>query len=96
MASGVPLGGNVTTDTPEELLFEGEGEGGNVEEQVVVRGAEVLQECVVPEDAEVIQGDDSAEGEVRWYHDGTRVSVCLFLCLCVFMCLCFCLSYVSI
>ncbi|XP_063842939.1 uncharacterized protein LOC135090261 [Scylla paramamosain] len=73
VASGVSLGANATTDTPEELLFEGEGEGGSVEEQVVVRGAEVLQECVVPEDAEVIPGDDSAEGEVRWYHDGTRV-----------------------
>ncbi|KAK8396433.1 hypothetical protein O3P69_005466 [Scylla paramamosain] len=58
VASGVSLGANATTDTPEELLFEGEGEGGSVEEQVVVRGAEVLQE---------------SQREVRWYHDGTRV-----------------------
>lgn len=73
-ASGSGITGvNTTTDTPEDLLFEGEGEGGSVEEQVVVRGEEVVQECVVPDDAPVIAGDDSADGEVRWYHDGSRV-----------------------
>ncbi|XP_050685921.1 cell adhesion molecule 1-like isoform X2 [Eriocheir sinensis] len=74
-AAGAAAGTNATTGTapPEDLLFEGEGEAGSVQEQVVVRGEEVLLECVVPDDAPQIPGDDSAEGEVRWYHDGAKV-----------------------
>ncbi|KAK7074187.1 hypothetical protein SK128_005796, partial [Halocaridina rubra] len=63
-----------TTTNPADLLFEDEPDPRlSVEERLVVRGQEVVLECVVPDEAKVIEGDDSVEGEVRWFHDGTLI-----------------------
>lgn len=56
------------------MLFEDEADpSAGLKEELVVRGQEVVFECVVSEDAKVVEGDDSVEGEVRWYHDGSQV-----------------------
>ncbi|XP_068204008.1 cell adhesion molecule 3-like [Palaemon carinicauda] len=69
---GVPL--NASANPADLLLFEDEPDPRlDIEERLVVRGTEVVLECVVPDDAKVIEGDDSVEGEVRWYHDGNLV-----------------------
>ncbi|XP_066978764.1 CD166 antigen homolog isoform X2 [Macrobrachium rosenbergii] len=68
---GVPLNASAN---PADLLFEDEPDPRlDIEERLVVRGTEVVLECIVPEDAKVVEGDDSVEGEVRWYHDGALV-----------------------
>ncbi|XP_064108113.1 roundabout homolog 3-like, partial [Macrobrachium nipponense] len=68
---GVPINASAN---PADLLFEDEPDPRlDIEERLVVRGTEVVLECIVPEDAKVVEGDDSVEGEVRWYHDGTLV-----------------------
>ncbi|XP_063608017.1 cell adhesion molecule 1-like isoform X4 [Penaeus indicus] len=75
LSAGVALGGiNNATENPVDLLFEDEADpSAGLKEELVVRGQEVVFECVVSEDAKVVEGDDSVEGEVRWYHDGSQI-----------------------
>lgn len=70
---GVGVGLNTSTNSG-DLLFEDEGDPSlGLEEMLVVRGQEVVLECEVAEHVQAIPGDDSVEGEVRWFHDGTQV-----------------------
>lgn len=75
LSAGLGLGGlNNATENPIDLLFEDEADpSAGLKEELVVRGQEVVFECVVAEDAKVVEGDDSVEGEVRWYHDGSQI-----------------------
>lgn len=74
---GVGVGVGVvsnTTENPGDLLFEDEGDASlGLEEVLVVRGQEVVLECEVPDHAKPLPGDDSVEGEVRWFHDNAQV-----------------------
>ncbi|XP_042203458.1 immunoglobulin superfamily member 10-like isoform X2 [Homarus americanus] len=84
VAVGVSLAVNTTTHPQDLVLAEeedgeaslagGGGGGEGAEEEVlVVRGQKVLLECEVPPHVQPIPGDDSVEGEVRWFHDDTQV-----------------------
>nr|XP_045612020.1 hemicentin-2-like isoform X1 [Procambarus clarkii] len=63
-----------TTLPPGDLLLDDVVDPSlGLEEVLVVRGQEVVLECEVADHVKPIPGDDSVEGEVRWFHDGTQV-----------------------